>query len=85
MYGVIWRESALDAMADAYVAADPKRRNSIEQAVIHFNAELAKDPYELGESRSGKRRIAFQLGCAITFVVDDPIPGVVRVSHFWTF
>lgn len=85
MHGVIWRESALDAMADAFVTADPARRTLIERAVIFFNNALANDPQNLGESRGGNRRIAFDSRCAITFVIDEPIAGVVRVSHFWTY
>ena len=85
MYGVIWRKTAMDALTDAFATADTTRRKMIERAVIFFNAELAGDPRNLGESRSGNRRIAFDMQCAITFAVDEPIAGVVRVSHFWTF
>ena len=84
MFAVIWYNSALDALADAVVQADLPTRDTIEQAVIRLNTNLAADPTNLGESRLGGRRIAFEQPCAILFRVDNA-SGVVRVTHFWTF
>lgn len=85
MYAVIWRDAALDQLADAWVATDAAGRVAIDQAVQRLNAELATDPATFGESRTGRRRVAFDAPCGISFVVDDPMPGAVRVTHFWTF
>jgi len=84
MYAVTWMEIALDALADAFVAADLPDREAIERAVERLNRHLAADPYDVGESRTPPARIAFEKPCAISFVVDDP-PGDVRVTHFWLY
>ncbi|MBP3958587.1 hypothetical protein J8F10_25340 [Gemmata sp. G18] len=85
MFAVIWRDSALDALADAFVQANTSTRDAIERAVIRFNNQLAADPNDLGESRSGAgRRIAYDSPCAIRFTVDTA-GGTVRVTHFWTY
>ena len=81
MFIVIWRDSALNELADAFVRADLLRRDTIEHAVMRLNAQLASDPIDLGESRSGSQRVAFDKPCAITFLVDTTA-GVVRVTHF---
>jgi len=85
MYAVIWMDAALDALADAYVAADLSERDALEKAVLRINAQLASDPIAFGESRPGKRRIGFDKPCAIYYVVNDPSEGVVRVTFFWTY
>lgn len=82
MFAVIWRDSALDELADAFVLADPATREMIMRAVSRFNAQLASDPAEVGESRSDRQRLAFDPPCAIIFLVNDP-PGVIRVTRFW--
>ena len=82
MFPVIWRDPALDALADAYVRADLPTRDAIEQAVTRLNTALAADPNGVGESRPGRgRRIAFDSPCAINFTVDDT-DGAVLVMHF---
>jgi hypothetical protein len=87
MFTVIWRDSALDALAARYVAADLSTQDAIANCVEQFNRILADDPLNFGESRSGHRRIGFIRPCAITFMVDHPddAPNVVRVTHFWTY
>ena len=85
MFAVIWRDAALNQLADAWVLADLPTRDAIEQAINRLNSRLAADPRHLGESRVGRRRVAFDAPCAISFVVDDPLAGVVRVTHFWTY
>jgi plasmid stabilization system protein ParE len=85
MFAVIWRGAALDHLADAWVQADPPTRDAIDRAVQRLNAALAANPKSVGESRTGRRQVAFDAPCAISYVVDDPVPGAVRVTHFWTF
>jgi hypothetical protein len=85
MFAVIWRDPALDSLADAFVVADLPTRDAIEQAVNRLNAQLASDPDVLGESRPGLgRRIAFDHPCAIRFTVDHSA-GVALVTRFWTY
>lgn len=85
MFAVVWRTKALDRLADAYVVADPTDRDAIEQATTRLNAALADDPNQVGESRSGRLRVAHDAPCAIKFLIHELIPGVVRVVSFWTF
>jgi hypothetical protein len=85
MFTVIWRHSALDALADAVVQADQSTRDAIEQAVIRLNNRLASNPSGLGESRPGPgRRIAHDHPCAIRFTV-EAADQVVRVTRFWIY
>ncbi len=85
MFTLIWRDPPLDALADAFVQADPPTRDAIERAVTRLNNRLRSDPNGLGESRPGRgRRIAHEAPCGINFTVDDAA-NVVRVTRFWTF
>jgi hypothetical protein len=72
-------------LADAYVQADPPKRDVIERIVAGVNAALTADPTQVGESRTGRQRIVTDPPCAMIFRVNDPIPGAVRVIHFWIF
>lgn len=85
MFGLIWYNTALDALADAFVQADLSTRDEIERAVTRLNRALAADPNGLGESRPGAgRRIAFDQPCAVLFTVDD-VDKVVRVTRFYMY
>ena len=44
---------------------------------------LARDPHNEGESRSGNYRVAFSWTLAILFTVDDS-RGLAQVHHAWT-
>jgi hypothetical protein len=56
---VEWTESALDLLADLFVAVDLSEQRELEKIVVRINATLAADPWELGESRSGGWRVWF--------------------------
>jgi hypothetical protein len=84
MWAVIWKDQALDDLADALVQSDLATQDTIERLIKQFNAELAADPLQVGESRTGNRRIAHRAPCAISFLVDST-DQVVRVTHFWTY
>ena len=53
MFDYRWLESALDKLADIYVAADTLERERIAAGVEAFNAQLAADSLDVGESRVG--------------------------------
>lgn len=82
MFAVIWRDAALDELADAFVTADYASRDEIERAVNELNARLAADPMTLGESRAREtERIAFHGIISATYDVE--LSGrLVRVLHF---
>jgi len=67
VYQLIWRDSALDALADIYVAADPANRAIISAEVEELNAQLRLNPTTVGESRSGSDRMTFIHRVAIGF------------------
>ena len=78
---VEWKATALDRLADRFVAADPALREAIEQAVKHINAMLADDPVQ-GESRArATQRSWFVPPVSVVFEV-FPSEGLVVVQHF---
>lgn len=81
MFAVIWRDNALDDLADAWVTASLQMRAVIESRIADLNKRLASDPMAEGESREGKRRIVFDAPVVLTCLVDQA-DRVVRVTHF---
>jgi hypothetical protein len=84
MWSVIWRDTALDELADAMVGADLPTQDLITQRVEALNRRLALDPLSEGESRTGRVRIAFDDPVGILFTVSET-DQVVWVTHFWTY
>lgn len=71
MYELKWWDVALDRLADIFVAATLAEQDRMAGAVEAFNARLRSDPFDVGESRSGTRRIAFIPLLAIGFHVSQ--------------
>ena len=71
MYTVLWLESALDTLAEVYVAALAEERDRIGSGVESLNLRLAVSPLEEGESRGGSVRMAFPPLLAVRFRVDE--------------
>ena len=71
MFDYRWLESALDKLADIYVAADTLDRERIAAGVETFNAQLAADPLDIGESRVGGYRVAFPPLLQVYFHVNE--------------
>ncbi|MBY0514741.1 MAG: hypothetical protein K2P78_12605 [Gemmataceae bacterium] len=84
MFELIWMTSALDLLADVYVAATADERERIAAAVEALNARLRSDPLDEGESRSGGRRVTFASVLAVAFRVSVP-DRVVRVTSVSRF
>ena len=59
MFEYRWLESTLNKLADIYVATDRDERERMAAGVEAFNAQLAVDPMDVGESRVGGYRVAF--------------------------
>jgi hypothetical protein len=78
MFAVIWLNSALDQLADVYVAAAPAERQRIAAGVEALNARLAADPLSVGESRVGGNRITSPPLLAVGFHV-SVADRVVRI------
>jgi hypothetical protein len=84
MWAVIWRDTALDELADDMVRADLATQDLIAQQVQALNRRLALDPLNEGESRTGRVRVAFADPVGILFTV-SATDQVVWVTHFWTY
>ncbi len=71
MYTVIWKSLLLDRLADIYVTADASERERMAAGVEEFNAQLAADPLDVGESRVGGYRVAFPPLLKVSFHVNE--------------
>ena len=79
MYTVVWRTTALDRLADLYVAASSAERERMAAGVEDLNTQLARDPLAVGESRDADRRVAFPDLLVVRYRVDT-VQRVVRVT-----
>jgi plasmid stabilization system protein ParE len=77
---VEWTGSALDRLADIFVAVDLAEQDAIEGTVRRINATLTGGPQDLGESRPGGRRVWFADPLTVVYRV-IPAEGRVIVSH----
>ena len=84
MFQVLWLQSALNELADAWLRADAAQRQAINAATRAIDQHLSDAPERLGESRAHGQRIWFQAPLGITFEV---MPGhsIVRVVHVWSY
>ena len=71
MYDFRWLDSALDALADIYVAATVPDRERMATGVERFNRRIALNPNDVGESRDGGYRVDFPPLLVVYFHVDD--------------
>jgi hypothetical protein len=71
MFEYRWLEATLDKLAEIYVAADMSERDRMATGVEAFNARLASDPLDVGESRVGGYRVAFPPLLRVYFHVDE--------------
>ena len=84
MFAVIWMNLALDELADAMVKSDLSTQDLIERQILELNAQLASDPFAIGESRIGNYRVVFSDPVAILYYVSKA-DGIVRVVNSWTY
>jgi hypothetical protein len=54
-YEVRWIQSALDGLAELWMAADSAGRADINRAVTVLDQQLQSDPYAVSESRDPRR------------------------------
>jgi hypothetical protein len=84
-FAVVWRQAALDLLADLYVTLPLGDQDRVAAGVKALNARLASDPFAVGEGRDDDHdRIAFPPLLSVTFEV-DPAAGVVRVINVVRF
>jgi plasmid stabilization system protein ParE len=79
-YAVEWLPSAEQELASLWNhAAD---RKAVTAAANALDADLARDPFSLGESRGERTRIAFYTPLAVLFDV-DAASNTVTVWDLW--
>jgi mRNA-degrading endonuclease RelE of RelBE toxin-antitoxin system len=79
-YTVIWRQLALDTLADLWFSSN--RRESITQSVDEIDRLLRHDPEQCGEEYYGDRIVVVNL-LEVIFQVqeDDRIVEVITIWH----
>jgi hypothetical protein len=77
---VEWAERCANRLADIYVGLDLTGQRAIAQAIERINATLARDPWELGESRANRTRRAWNSG-PVSVVFDIVNDDLVVVQH----
>lgn len=78
MFALVWENTALDQLAEAYVAADSAVRAQMAASVEALNTNLRDDPLAVGESRIGGFRVTFVPRLAVLFHVSE-VDQTVRV------
>ena len=74
-----WDEKAYDALADIWVEITPEERDRVEASVKRLNQLLRDDPEQLGESRTGRIRVAIHAPLTLYF---RSVPGqTARLLH----
>jgi len=81
MYTVVWVESAVLKLADAWTQADSADRTANTAAAHRVDEKLRLDPVEAGESRDDKRRIYVDLPLVVVYELteDDRLVTVLDV------
>jgi hypothetical protein len=75
-YTVVWREAALQQLAQAWLAAPD--REAINRTVDAIDAELLDDPDQKGDDYYGDRSVLFPLPWALYRVYPDDLTVHVR-------
>ena len=79
-YTVIWKFAAERALTDIWTASTD--REAVRYAADTIDADLRRDPYRIGESRSSNERIVFLPPLAVQYAVFDA-DRVVEVQSIW--
>jgi hypothetical protein len=84
MWIVRWVRSAVDDLADIWIAAEGTDRQAITLATNEIDRRLQADPENAGESRPNGRRILLVPPLGVTYqVLKDR--QIVRVLDVWRF
>ena len=79
-FTVKWSADAENELAALWM--NPALRAGVTTASQALDQRLMQSAAEVGESREGRRRIAFEAPLAITFLVDQT-SRIVTVTHVW--
>jgi len=86
-FRVIWLYNALNALAASYLYARRKNQDpdAITRAMARIDTVLQSNPAEVGESRSGRRRVFIENPLTVFFEVhDDEQTVVVTAMRYHT-
>ncbi|MGL6074766.1 MAG: hypothetical protein ACRC8S_11450 [Fimbriiglobus sp.] len=70
MFEYTWFDPALDKLADIFVTLTVAQQDTLTAGIERFHGSISRDPFDVGESRSGLTRIAFPPGLQVLFRVD---------------
>jgi plasmid stabilization system protein ParE len=79
-YEVTWSPLAEAQLAELWLSTSDRSR--VTRAAAAIDAQLARDPHNVGESRAGETRIAFEAPIAVLFHLDDERQEVV-ILRIW--
>jgi hypothetical protein len=81
-YTVIWKQRALDELAEIWLASDDRER--ISSAANQIDRWLRNDPESKGESRPANRRLVIVSPLAFVIQVSSPdrLVEIVSVAAF---
>ena len=71
MFQYRWRAATLDKLAAVYITLSLPDQDRLAAGVEPFNAQLAADPLQVGESRVAGYRVAFPPLLQVLFYVDE--------------
>jgi hypothetical protein len=80
-FRVVWRRSALNALADAWTQA--KNRQAVNSAVDAIEDKLAENPTEFGDRRVEGLYFFSEPPLRIAFTVDENL-WTVTIDGLWT-
>ena len=81
MIDLTWDDPPRDELADIWVTATPKERETIEPIVIKLERDLLAAPLSVGESREDPLRVAILLPLVVWFNVNLTQVRIVRVTR----
>ena len=79
-FHVVWKTAARDELAEAWLASPSPIRKAITVACHSLENQLRSNPFEVGESRDGNERIAFERPLVVLFDIDE-LRRLVRVLN----
>jgi plasmid stabilization system protein ParE len=82
MFRVRWSIVARDELAALWLQSDSQTRSLITAAASQIDHRLRSNPRGHSESRTGSRRILFELPLGITFRI-EPDGRTISVLHTW--
>jgi hypothetical protein len=81
MFEVVWNQTALNKLAEAWTNADSLMRQDITRAAQEIDLRLQSDPRNQGESRASGQRILFRAPLGVAFEVDSTRPWFACCSR----